>query len=214
MTDTGISPQPKNDPEDEGSITRVIRKLQRGEDADTSFLWRRFYVRLKFLVKDRLRTQFGALSDEEDVALDSLSELFRGLLDGKYPSLDSREAFWRLLVTVSTRNVIDEINKEKRLKRGGGKVFPESTFSTLEDESAALFEQIASSTEAPDVQMMISERCTELLESLSDEQLQAIAIMRTAGTTNQEIADSLGMSLRSVERRLAEIRKCWAAEVE
>ena len=200
--------------DDEGSITRVIRKMQRGTDADASVLWQRFYVRLTHLVRDRLRAQIGALSDEEDVALQSLGELFRGLLDGKYPSLDNRDAFWRLLVTVSTRNVIDAINRENRLKRGGGRVFHESAFSNIDDESAALFEQIASSTETPEVQMMISERCTELLESLADDQLQAIAIMKTAGSTNQEVADSLGVSLRSVERRLAEIRQCWSAAIE
>ncbi len=196
--------------DDEGSVTRIIRKMQGGDQDGANFLWERFYCRLKFLVKDKLGTQLGALSDEEDVALQSLSELFQGLLDGKYPSLDSRDAFWRLLVTVSFRNVIDEINRENRQKRGGGKVYPESSFSKFDDESAALFEKIASTTQAPDVQMMVTERCTQLLESLSDEQLQAIAIMRTAGSTNQEIADALGLSLRSVERRLSDIRRSWS----
>ncbi|MEQ9409460.1 MAG: ECF-type sigma factor [Fuerstiella sp.] len=209
MTHQGRNNLPVDDFDDEGSITRVIRKMQSGDQDGADLLWQRFYVRLKYLVKDRLRSQLGSLSDEEDLALESLSELFRGLLDGKYPSLDNREAFWRLLVTVATRNVIDEINRENRMKRGGGKVYPESAFSS--SESAALFEKIASSVEAPDVQMMITERCTELLESLTDEDLQAIAIMKTAGSTNHEIAASLKMSLRSVERRLADIRKCWAS---
>ena len=136
--------------DDEGSITHVMREMQNGNDADAAVLWQRFYVRLTHLVKDRLRTQIGGLSDEEDVALQSLGELFRGLLDGKYPSLDSREAFWRLLVTVSTRNVIDAISRENRLKRGAGRVFHESAFSNVDEESAALFEQIASSTETPE----------------------------------------------------------------
>lgn len=214
MTNSGIADSSSEDVDDEGSITRVIRQMQQGDDDGAAYLWHRFYVRLKYLVKDRLRSQLGALSDEEDVALESLGELFRGLLEGKYPSLDNREAFWRLLVTVATRNVIDEINRENRLKRGAGRVFHESAFASLDDESAALFEQIASSVEAPDVQMMITERCTQLLESLTDEHLQAIAIMKTAGSTNQEIADSLGLSLRSVERRLAEIRRCWKVEVD
>lgn len=214
MTNTRIGNASSDELEDEGSITRVIRQMQQGDGDGATYLWHRFFVRLKYLVKDRLRSQLGALSDEEDVALDSLSEMFRGLLDGKYPSLDNREAFWRLLVTVATRNVIDEINRENRLKRGAGRVFHESAFTSIDDESAALFEQIASSVEAPDVQMMITERCTELLESLGHDQLQAIAIMKTAGSTNQEIADSLGLSLRSVERRLAEIRQCWNAELK
>ena len=48
-----------------------------------------------------------------------------------------------------------------------------------------------------------------MLESLTDKSLQAIAIMKTSGATNQEIADSLQIGLRSVERKLAEIRTCW-----
>ncbi|APZ92497.1 ECF-type sigma factor [Fuerstiella marisgermanici] len=214
VTKTGFNIPPQDDPDDEGSITRIIRRMQSGDEDGADFLWKRFYARLKFLVKNRLRSQMRGVSDEEDVALESISELFRGLLDGKYPSLHNREAFWRLLVTVATRNVIDEINRENRLKRGAGKVYHESAFDSSEGSRTALFERIASSTQAPDMQLMITERCTELLESLTDTNLQAIAVMKTAGSTNHEIAESLGLSLRSVERRLADIRQCWAGEVK
>lgn len=198
--------------EDEGSVTHVIRRMQNGDRDGADFLWHRFYIRLKYLVRERLRSRLGTLSDEEDVALESLSELFRGLLDGKYPALDNRKAFWRLLVTVASRNVIDEISRENRLKRGAGKVYHESSFRTREDQGA-LFEKMPSSAEPPDIKLMVAERCTALLESLADSDLQAIAVMKTAGSTNQEIAESLGLSLRSVERRLAEIRRCWSDEV-
>ncbi|MCP4508123.1 MAG: hypothetical protein GY903_34490 [Fuerstiella sp.] len=197
------------DDDDEGSVTRAIRRMQKGDKEGANLLWERFYVRLKYLIKERLRHQIRPIADEEDVALDSLAEMFRGLLDGKYPSLDSREAFWRLLVTVGSRNVIDEINRENRQKRGAGRVYHETAFESPSEDSSALFEQIASSTEAPDVQVMIAERCTALLESLTDKSLQAIAVMKTSGSTNQEIADSLEIGLRSVERKLAEIRGCW-----
>jgi FixJ family two-component response regulator len=33
--------------------------------------------------------------------------------------------------------------------------------------------------------------------------------MKTSGATNQEVADSLQIGLRSVERKLAEIRSRW-----
>ncbi len=195
--------------EDEGSVTRVIRRMQKGDKEGADLLWERFYVRLKYLIKERLRDQIRPVADEEDVALDSLAEMFRGLLEGKYPSLDSREAFWRLLVAVGSRNVIDEINRENRQKRGAGRVYHESAFESPSEDSSALFEKIASSTQAPDVQVMIAERCTALLESLPEKSLQAIAVKKTSGATNQEIADSMGIGLRSVERKLAEIRGCW-----
>ena len=182
---------------------------KKGDGDGAELLWERFYVRLKYLMKDRLRDRLHLVADEEDMALESLAEMFRGLLEGKYPSLDSRESFWRLLVTVSTRNVLDEINRANRQKRGSGRVYHESAFESSSEHSTALFEQIASSTKAPDVQLMITERCTTMLESLTDKSLQAIAIMKTSGATNQEIADSLQIGLRSVERKLAEIRTCW-----
>ena len=198
-----------DDDDDEGSVTRIIRRMQKGDGDGAELLWERFYVRLKYLMKDRLRDRLHLVADEEDMALESLAEMFRGLLEGKYPSLDSRESFWRLLVTVSTRNVLDEINRANRQKRGSGRVYHESAFESSSEHSTALFEQIASSTKAPDVQLMITERCTTMLESLTDKSLQAIAIMKTSGATNQEIADSLQIGLRSVERKLAEIRTCW-----
>ena len=202
-----------NDLDDEGSVTRVIRQMQRGNRDGADLLWERFFLRLKLLVRDRFRSRHG-ISDEEDLALESLGELFQGLMAGKYPSLKNRDEFWRLLVTVASRNVVDQINKERRQKRGGGRVFHESAFGNARGNNEALFEQIAAETETPEVQLMVSERCAELLESLRDPELQAIAVMRVAGSTNQEIADAMGVSLRSIERRLAEIRQYWSSAVE
>ena len=88
-----------DDDDDEGSVTRIIRRMQKGDGDGAELLWERFYVRLKYLMKDRLRDRLHLVADEEDMALESLAEMFRGLLEGKYPSLDSRESFWRLLVT-------------------------------------------------------------------------------------------------------------------
>ena len=195
--------------DEEGSVTRIIRRMQSGDANGADLLWNRFYARLKHLVKDRLHSRLQAVSDEEDVALDTLAELFQGLLNGKYPGLDNRRSVWRLLVTVASRNVLDEIKKGQRLKRGGGRVYNESALNGDDDQNAGVFARMPSSGDAPDVQVMIAERCTEMLESLEDETLQAIALLKTSGSSNQEVADALGLSLRSVERRLQEIRARW-----
>ncbi len=196
--------------DDEGSVTRVIRRMQSGNADGASLLWQRFYSKLRKLVQSRLGSSRSMMSDEEDVALDSLAELFQGLLKGKYPSLDSRESLWKLLVTVSSRNVMDELNKERRLKRGGGRVVNESALRGNSDNAASVLEQTPSDGPTPDVKMMIAERCAEMLEALGDEQLAAIALLKTGGATNRDVADQLNMSLRSVERKLVEIRERWS----
>lgn len=195
--------------DDEGSVTRIIRKMQKGDAEEADVLWDRFYTRLTKLVRNRLSLQNKSLADEEDVALQSLSELFKGLLEGKYPGLDNRESTWSLLVTVAARNVVDEVNKEQRLKRGGGNVLRETEVGAL-DETAFL-DNLPSDVNTPDVQVMITERCAEMLESLGDRTLQSIAVMKTAGASNQEVARALGLSLRSVERRLSDIRTRWSS---
>ena len=77
------------------------------------------------------------------------------------------------------------------------------------DPHAGVFARMPSDAVTPDVQVMVAERCTEMLESLEDETLQAIAVLKTSGPSNQEVADALGIGLRSVERRLCEIRERW-----
>jgi len=208
-------PPPPHAPEDDddGSVSRIIRRMKTGDPEGADILWERFFARLTYLVRERMGSQLRTMSDEEDVALQSLAEMFRGLMNGQFPLLDNRESFWRLLVTVASRNVIDVITHERRMKRGAGRVVNESAFSSGKDGDSELFEQLASSEQAPDVQVMITERCTELLESLADKQLQAIALMKTAGSSNSEVAKLLGLSLRSVERRLSEIRARWADTV-
>ena len=50
-----------------------------------------------------------------------------------------------------------------------------------------------------------------VLDKLDDWTLVRIAVDKLHGYTNEEIADRLDMSLRSVERKLRLIRTIWAA---
>lgn len=195
----------------EGSVTGAIRAMQTGDDKGADFLWSRFSTRLEELVRSRLHPTQRHVADEEDVVLESLTELFRGLLNGKFTEVSNRSEFWRLLVTVASRNVIDQVNRENRQKRGGGRVQNEAEIARSNgNHQGSFLDQVPSTLPTPEIQAMITERCTYLLESLSNNELRTIAVARAAGSTNQEVAENLGVSLRSVERRLAEIRNQWS----
>ncbi len=53
------------------------------------------------------------------------------------------------------------------------------------------------------------EEFQERLEGLGDQELQEIAVLKMQGESNAEIADRRGCTLRTVERKLALIRKIW-----
>ena len=59
---------------------------------------------------------------------------------------------------------------------------------------------------------MLEEESRQLLESLADDGLQQIVLLKMEGYTNQEVADKRGCKLRTVERKLRLIRQLWARE--
>ena len=54
----------------------------------------------------------------------------------------------------------------------------------------------------------------QLMRQLDDETLRQIALWKMEGWTHQEIAQKLGCGVRTVEYRVALIRKVMRAEVE
>ena len=62
--------------------------------------------------------------------------------------------------------------------------------------------------------VIAADECQRLLCLLDDELLQAVAIDRLQGYTNQEIAARQDWSLSTIERCLRLIRKRWERETQ
>lgn len=198
--------------EDEGSITLVISEMKQGEMSNADLLVKRFTDRLERFVRERMNRRVRTLGNSDDVVVNTLNDLFQGLWQGRYSELSNRESFWRLLVVVACRNVCDEVNHEKRQKRGGGKVVHASSLE--QEDSTSLFERVAADSKSPYRNAMIREECESLLKGLENEELQVIVLMKMAKYTNEQISRTLDIKLRSVERSLAKIRQLWSAKIK
>jgi len=64
----------------------------------------------------------------------------------------------------------------------------------------------------PELTVQMAEAYRQLMDRLDDASLQALAAAKMEGCTNQELAQRLGCSVRTVERRLRLIRDVWRAE--
>ena len=58
----------------------------------------------------------------------------------------------------------------------------------------------------------VADELRRLLGALDDDVLRQVAVLRMEGHSNEEVAGRLGCGLRSVERKLALIRKAWERE--
>jgi DNA-directed RNA polymerase specialized sigma24 family protein len=205
-----------------GSITHWLGDLKGGDQAAAQPLWERYFSRLVVLARAKLQKQRHprAEADEEDAALSAFNSFCVGVAKGRFPQLADREDLWRILVTITARKAFAQTQRQKRLKRGGGRVVEEAVLKGgkggLGSEPASLpgLDMIAGDEPTPEFAAMVAEEYQRLLDTLDDDGLRQVAISRMEGYTCDEIALQLGCARRTVARRLDVIRKTWLAESE
>jgi DNA-directed RNA polymerase specialized sigma24 family protein len=197
---------------DDGSVTRWFDSLQAGHREAAGALWLRFASRLIGLARARLRAAPRRAADEEDAVLSAFDSFCRGAEQGRFPQVHDRGDLWNLLVAITVRKVSDQVQHERRQKRGGGVVRAEADLAGGSDADQ-VFEDIISSEPTPQLAAEMAEQCHRLLELLQDEDLRSIALLKMEGYTNDEIADRLNCVRSTVQRKLNLIRSRWEQEV-
>lgn len=188
---------------DSASVTTWIGLLKAGDTEAASRLWERYFHRLVQLARGRLRGLARGVADEEDVALSAFQSFFEAVSQGRFPRLDDRDDLWQLLVMHTARKAIDERRRQQRQKRGGRTV-------TVDGPAAEIaLQEVIGSEPDPQFAALVLEECQLLLGRLDDD-LQAVAVRRMEGYSNEEIAAQLRVSLRTVERKLSIIRSLWS----
>jgi DNA-directed RNA polymerase specialized sigma24 family protein len=196
--------------EQDGSVTRWLERLQAGDQAAAGELWERYFRRLAALARLRLQGAPRRAANEEDVALSAFASFCRGVERGRFPQLFDRDGLWRLLVVFTVRKAAHQLRDEGRLKRGG-RTSGNGSADTPHDET--VLEQLVSREPTPEMAAQMAESVRRLLASLGDPELEALALWKMEGFTNDEIAARLDCAPRTVERKLRLIRAIWEREL-
>jgi DNA-directed RNA polymerase specialized sigma24 family protein len=190
----------------DSSITQWFHGACRGEEQAIEHLWGVYFQRLIQLAKQRLVRAGRRVSDEEDVAVSVFAGFCTAARDGQFADLKNRDELWRLLVTMTHGKLVDRARYETRAKRGGGLVRGDSIF--VGSPTASTLDDFLGTEPTPDFLVSIAEEMEQRLTSMADDARQ-IALLKLDGYTNSEVASALGISPRSVERKLALIRTQW-----
>ena len=199
--------------EPDGSVTRWIGDLvaSGATDSATQKLWERYFDRLVHLAHDRLRAGPRGPADAEDTALSAFDSFCRGAAAGRFPRLSDRDDLWAVLVTITVRKASDQVRRERRQKRGGGRVRGEQELGRADAGEGGL-EELVGREPTPELAAMMAEQYLHLLGRLDDETLRRIAAWKLEGYSNEEIAARLGCGRRTIERKLGVIRSSWRAD--
>lgn len=199
-----------------GSITCWIARLKHTDPEAAQRLWERYFTRLVELARRKLAHHPRRGADEEDVALSAFASLCRAAASGRFPLLTDRHDLWALLIRLTERKAIDLVRHEGRQRRGGGRVRGDSVVRLPEGsaEGVSGFDGVIDPRPGPELAAMVAEEMQYLMEQLDDDVQRAIARLKLDGYSNPEIAEQLDRPLRTVERKLALIRKIWTRTEE
>jgi RNA polymerase sigma factor (sigma-70 family) len=197
--------------EGEGSVTRWVEALKGGDDDAAGRLWRRYFDSLVRLARARLGPVPRAAADEEDVALSAFHSLCAGAAQGRFTRLDGRDDLWRLLATITVRKALDQLRRQRRQKRGGGRVLGEADLTGAQPGyDVNGLDWLESGEPTPELVALLGEQYRLLLEGLPDPSLREVARLRLEGYDGDEIAERLGCNRRTVVRKLDRIRRTWS----
>jgi RNA polymerase sigma factor (sigma-70 family) len=180
-----------------GSVTCWLDGLRENHPAAAQQLWSRYFAQLVPLARRHLHG-LGRDADEEDIALSALKSAMIGVQNNRFPDLNDRTGLWPLLVTITARKSINEIKRQRAKKR-----------DRAVEEATQDVQGIVGSEPSADFALRMTEALDALVTALGDDTLRVIAQRKLEGFDNEEIAEQLEVSTRTIVRKLARIRQEW-----
>lgn len=193
-----------------GSVTEWLLQIRHGDEVATNNLVSRYFGRLARYA-DRKRRSTKTTDDGEDIALEVLDAVLRRIKQEEYPDLNDRQRLWLLLMVSVQNRVISRHRKHSRRLNLGIEI------QTVTDLMATICIDLDEFLDDPDLDTEfdeILEFWEKSIRSFKSEETQMVAKLKLTGLSNRQIAERLGMSPRSVDRKVQMILDRWAAGCE
>lgn len=192
-----------------GSVSEWIERLRGGDPHAATPLWNRFHTGLLQIARRRLGRTPQRVADEEDLVALTFESFFARIERGQFPDVRCRADLWALLVTITHRKAVNCVRQHFAIKRGGGRVYNESTCALpVHSGDDGLLASVDSGTPAPERLVSLRELFTRL-----DGDMQRIVALKLDGCTNEQVAQRMNRSLATIERRLRLLRDEWTQEL-
>jgi DNA-directed RNA polymerase specialized sigma24 family protein len=191
-------------------ITLWIDQLREGDDYAARNLWNHFVRRLYTMASHKLRLTTRAVYDEEDAAQSAFHSVCAGIIAGRFPELNDRDGLWRLMLVITAQKIANRHRYDQQQRRDVRRNLSDSIFVAAgEDTAPAGVDRIVAREPSPEFAAEFVETCEFLYQSLGDPALQQIVTLRMEGCTDDEVAERMKGSRRTVQRRLEVIRRHW-----
>ncbi len=195
------------------TISECFLRLVAGDNQAIGELWNNYFEQLSRVAKKQIGNVPRRAFDEEDVVVSVFECLRKGAQDGRFAEMLDRNELWKLLVTITRQKAIDRVRRELADKRGGGITRGESAFGETEQNVNYGINELLGDTPTPDSLVEMEEEKNRLLAILRDDSLRQVTVLRMQGYNQKEIADQLGVTSRTIQRKFDLIRNAWQSQL-
>jgi RNA polymerase sigma factor (TIGR02999 family) len=173
-------------------ITQVLQAIGRGDGGASDDLLPLVYDELRRLAAARMAQEMAGQTLQPTALV---HEAWLRMLHGGERIWQNRGHFFAAAAEAMRRILIECARRKSRLKRGSGQVR-----LNIEDVDLAV--------STPDDKVLMIDEALERLEAEDPEKARVVTLKFFGGLTNQEVAESLGVTERTVERQWA-YAKAW-----
>ena len=180
-------------------ITVWLEQVKEGDQQSFEQLWSHYFTNLIRLARKNVSHSPARLADEDDIVQSALTSFYFRAQEGRYPDLHDRNGLWKLLISITLTKARALARKEGRRRQ------------ILEREFAG--QNFVQGEPTPEFAAEMADQLEDLMSRLNDDLLRRIAVAKLEGCTNQEVAERVGKSVPTIERKLRLIRDVWASEM-
>lgn len=197
-----------NDP-----ISQWIEQLSAADPQAAERLWGHFCRRLMVFARGRLKATTRRVYDEEDAALSAFKSLCRGIEAQRFPDVADRDNLWTLLVVITSRKILNRHRYDDQHRRSVGRTLSDSLLHTSES-GINLLNAMPSREPTPEFSAEVADTSEHLLNLLPEADLKSLVLLKLEGHTNEEVAEQMQLTRRTVQRKLERIRRIWLESAE
>jgi RNA polymerase sigma factor (TIGR02999 family) len=173
-------------------ITLVLEAIGRGEDCASEELLPLVYAELRRHASTRMAQEaYGQTLQPTALVHEAWLRMFG---DGER-RWQNRAHFFGAAAQAMRRSLIENARRKSRLKRGG-------------DQVRVDVEQVELAATTPDEKVLLIDDALEKLQTQDPEKAKVVVLKFFGGLTNQQVAESMAVTERTIERHWA-YAKAW-----
>lgn len=195
-------------------VSLWIEQLAAADHDAASRLWAHFCQRLIVFARSRMSPSTRRIYDEEDAAVSAFRSLCRGIEAQRFPDVGDRGNLWALLVVITSRKIANQFRYEHQQRRNANQTLSESMLQHSDGSGVSVLMSLPAQEPTPAFAAEVADMSEYLMSQLPEADLKRLVLLKLEGHTNEDVAEMMKITRRTVQRKLELIRRIWLESAE